>query len=224
MIIYHGSENIIEQPTYGKGKRHNDYGKGFYCTEDKQLACEWAVDYNRDGYCNEYSLELDGLNVLRLNDDRYTILHWITVLLQNRTFDIQTDFAKEAITYLSENFSVTYDDVDVMVGYRADDSYFSYASDFVNNIISLQTLSRAMKLGKLGEQIVLKSEKAFSKIKYVTADEAKYIEWYNIKQERDRIARKNYQEMRNESWQKGNLYMMALLEQEVKSDDERLRL
>ena len=40
--LYHGSENIIDVPTYGKGARHNDYGKGFYCTEDIELAKEWA--------------------------------------------------------------------------------------------------------------------------------------------------------------------------------------
>ncbi len=28
--LYHGSENIIETPKYGKGARNNDYGKGFY--------------------------------------------------------------------------------------------------------------------------------------------------------------------------------------------------
>ena len=32
--LYHGSQFIIQQPEYGKGARHNDYGKGFYCTEE----------------------------------------------------------------------------------------------------------------------------------------------------------------------------------------------
>lgn len=40
--LYHGSENIIEVPEYGKGMRNNDYGRGFYCTEDIELAREWA--------------------------------------------------------------------------------------------------------------------------------------------------------------------------------------
>ncbi len=224
MNIYHGSEFIIEKPTYGKGKLYNDYGLGFYCTEHMALACEWAVDYNRDGYCNEYSLDLDGLNVLRLNSSEYNILHWLTILLENRTFDIHTDFANEAISYLKENFSVPYSDADVIIGFRADDSYFSYASDFVNNIISFQTLAKAMRLGGLGEQIVLKSETAFSKIKYTCVEEACFVEWYGAKMERDSLARKTYHNFRNEPWQRGSLYIMSLLEQGVKADDERLRL
>lgn len=224
MNLYHGSKNIIEKPIYGKGKLHNDYGMGFYCTEHKELACEWAVDFERDGYCNEYQIDLDHLNILRLNSGEYSVLHWITVLLENRTFDIQTDFAKESITYLKENFSVPYNDADVIIGYRADDSYFSYASDFINNNISLQTLSSAMKLGNLGEQIVLKSEEAFSRIRFLEAYEAKANKWCGSKFERDRRARQMYKELRKEPWSKGNIYIMGLLEQEVKVDDDRLRL
>ena len=43
------------------------------------------------------------------------------------------------------------------IGYRADDSYFSFASDFINGAISYRQLCNAMCLGKLGQQFVLKS-------------------------------------------------------------------
>lgn len=55
MILYHGSASIIEQPTFGKDKRHNDYGLGFYCTQSLELAKEWAVEEKRDGYANKYA-------------------------------------------------------------------------------------------------------------------------------------------------------------------------
>ena len=44
MTLYHGSESIIEAPEFGKGARSNDYGKGFYCTENIELAREWSND------------------------------------------------------------------------------------------------------------------------------------------------------------------------------------
>ena len=53
-------------------------------------------------------------------------------------------------------FLLDISEYDVIIGYRADDSYFSFAQDFVAGVISLQKLSEAMQLGKLGEQIVLK--------------------------------------------------------------------
>ncbi len=42
MVLWHGSQKIIEVPQFGLGKVHNDYGQGFYCTESLDLAREWA--------------------------------------------------------------------------------------------------------------------------------------------------------------------------------------
>lgn len=38
ITIYHGSENIIAKPEYGKGRLNNDFGQGFYCTASEALA------------------------------------------------------------------------------------------------------------------------------------------------------------------------------------------
>ena len=48
--IYHGSQQIVEVPKFGAGKSYNDYGQGFYCTENIELAKEWACPVKNDGY------------------------------------------------------------------------------------------------------------------------------------------------------------------------------
>ena len=48
MILYHGSKDIIEKPIYGQGKKYNDYGLGFYCTDNIELAKEWYEKMKRD--------------------------------------------------------------------------------------------------------------------------------------------------------------------------------
>ena len=45
MIVYHGSDHIIETPLYNGSKRTNDYGYGFYTTENKELAMESQSPY-----------------------------------------------------------------------------------------------------------------------------------------------------------------------------------
>lgn len=50
MILYHGSKDIIEKPIYGQGKKYNDYGLGFYCTDNIELAKEWGTSFERSGY------------------------------------------------------------------------------------------------------------------------------------------------------------------------------
>lgn len=222
MKLYHGSSKIIEKPVFGGGKPYNDYGPGFYCTEDYELAGEWAVSFERDGYINTYSVDLRGLSVLDLNSPEYCILDWLEILLENRRFDIQSDFGLEASEYLKKNFHTDYLNYDLIKGYRADDSYFSFAQDFLNNAISLSTLEKAMKLGNLGEQIVLKSKKSFARLVYEESSGAVAVNYFPQKEKRDKKAREDYRALRNKPWRKGEIYMMQILEKELKRDDIRI--
>ena len=80
--LYHGSKNIIEKPIFGAGKRYNDYGLGFYCTDSLEMAKEWAASSDKNGYANCYELDCDGLPIVDLNGADYCILHWLAVLLE----------------------------------------------------------------------------------------------------------------------------------------------
>ena len=220
--LYHGSENIIQKPLYGYGKKYNDYGLGFYCTECLDMAKEWGAGLDRDGYANCYELECDGLEILNLNEEQYCILHWLAILLQNREFDILSSLALEAKEYLIKNFSINYENHDVIIGYRADDSYFSFAQDFINGTISYRQLNRAMHLGKLGQQFVLKSRKAFEGIRYVGYEDAKSDEWYSKKMFRDRMARREYFDVERNKRERGDIYIIQIMDEELKVDDLRI--
>lgn len=222
-IIYHGSDHIIEKPEFGFGKAYNDYGLGFYCTEDLQLAKEWGVSKAGDGYANIYEIDDDKLNILNLHTPRYTVLHWLSILLTNRTFDIANPLASEAKDYLTQAFSVPYEECDVIIGYRADDSYFSFAQDFINGAISVRQLSNAMRLGKLGTQYVLKSRRAFNSISYIGNEKALSSQWYPRKEERDNDARQQYFTNERIRRQRGDLYITQILDEEIGSDDKRLQ-
>ncbi len=200
MIIYHGNNKIIKNPKSGLGKMHNDYGQGFYCTESIELAKEWACDRMRDGYANAYDLDMKDLKVLNLNDENYTVLHWLSVLVQNRTFNGNNDMEIMAKEFLIKNYNVDIDSYDIIKGYRADDSYFRFAEDFLNNTISIQKLEEAMHLGKLGEQIVLKSQKAFERIRFLK-ERSEYADssiYYARKRNRDEQARAHYKEIKTD--------------------------
>ena len=158
MIVYHGSSHVIGVPEYNGSKKTNDYGYGFYTTESLELAKEWACADNRDGFANSYEFEPEHLKILNLNAPEYNILNWLAILTRYRTYWQNGSIAEEAKDYLQRHFFVDPSEYDVIIGYRADDSYFTFAQDFVAGTISLSKLSEAMRLGKLGEQIVLKRE------------------------------------------------------------------
>lgn len=209
--IYHGSINIVEKPVFGEGKPYNDYGRGFYCTEHMELAKEWACSSDSDGYANHYQLDLDGLRVLYLNGVEYNILNWLAILLENRKFNVAEGLPQRARTYLLENFKVDYKSYDIIIGYRADDSYFSYAGDFINGTLSLRDLSEAMRLGKLSEQVVLKSKKAFQSLTFIEAIKAPREEYFGKYKLRDEEARNRYREMAKQPIAENEIYVIDII-------------
>ncbi|MBR6086145.1 MAG: DUF3990 domain-containing protein [Spirochaetales bacterium] len=221
--IYHGSVSVIEKPIFGYGNPRNDYGLGFYCTESSDMAKEWGVSRNRDGYSNCYSIDTSGLSILDLNSRNYNVLHWLSVLLENRTFEISNALALDAKDYLLSAFHVDYSDCDIMVGYRADDSYFSFAQDFINGAISVRQLGSAMKLGNLGTQFVIKSERAFDRLVFKGFEVASRRDWLERKENRDREARRLYFDQERNRRQKGDLYIGQIIDEEIGPEDVRLR-
>ena len=219
ITIYHGSEKIVEKPILGRGRKNNDFGLGFYCTASKELAKEWAVSNLYDGISNCYTLDTEYLNILNLNSSDYSILNWIAVLVEHRVFSIKNPVARRAKRYLLDNFSINVNAFDLIIGYRADDSYFDYAESFLNNGISVEQLARAMRLGKLGEQIVIKSKFAFSKLKYEGYDIAKKNQYYVLRKARDDEANKLYLGMLEES---DGLYIQDIMRGGIKNDDPRI--
>ncbi len=221
-ILYHGSENIIEKPEFGKGARNNDYGKGFYCTENIELAKEWACAKQNNGYANMYEFDMSGLEVLNLNSPGYNILNWLAILADNRTYWQNGSMAEQAKKYITDNFLPDISGYDVIIGYRADDSYFSFAQDFVAGVISLQKLSEAMRLGKLGEQIVLKRKKAFEQIYFIGYEGVDAGEYFNKKREREREARREYRKSKEVTADVNELFILDIMREEIKNGDARL--
>jgi len=222
MLICHGSNHIIEKPIFGIGKRTNDYGVGFYCTESLDLAKEWSVEENRDGFANTYSLETKDLRILDLNDKQYSVLHWITILVKNRVFELNSDLAITAREYLMEHFSIDVSNYDIITGYRADDSYFTFAKDFLNNTISLDDLGKALYLGNLGTQIVLKSEKAFSRIEFVDSAPVSADVWYPKKETRDKAARTQYRDVLRQPFDKNGIFILDIVRNGLEVEDVRI--
>ena len=209
--IYHGSVNIVEKPLFGEGKLYNDYGRGFYCTEHAELAKEWACSSDSDGYANHYQLDRTGLSILNLNSPEYNILNWLAILLENRKFNVAEGLPQRAKAYLLENYNVDYEKYDIIVGYRANDSYFSYAGDFVNGTLSLSDLSEAMRLGKLGEQVVLKSKKAFEALTFVEAIKAPRLEYFSKYKLRDEEARGKYRQIASKPLAENEIYVIDII-------------
>ena len=203
--IYHGSVKIIEQPQYGAGRKDNDYGLGFYCTEDIELAIEWASSDERGGFVNCYEVEEDGMCFLNLQQipeesgsysaQERMILQWMALLVDNRAIRLGSPVERRGKEYLVSRFLPDISKYDCLIGYRADDSYFSYARAFLSNTLTIGQLSAAMRLGNLGLQYVIRSPRMFDRIRFLEAVPVDGGVYFPKRMQRDQSARKEFRRM-----------------------------
>ena len=220
ITIYHGSQKVIMSPVYGMRRKHNDFGLGFYCTESNELAKEWAVSSLQDGFSNRYTLDTEYLRTLNLNTPEYTILNWIAVLTEHRRFSIKNPVAGRAQQYLIDHFGINVNAYDLIIGYRADDSYFDFAKAFLNNAITVSQLSAAMRLGKLGEQIVIRSEFAFQKLQFEGFEIAEKERYYTLRKSRNDKANQMYLTILEE--ETDGLFIQDIIRGGITNDDARI--
>lgn len=185
MRLYYGSETFFTSPTFGEGKSNNDYGLGFYMTTSYDLAKLWASKGSNGGYVLTFDFDMEGLNVLKLQDyDEESVLKWISILIKHR-FDFATkERYQDRIDWLNKKFSIDMDSVDVVIGYRADDSYFNYSRALLANELSFEVLTEAMRIGKLGLQYVAISKEAFKRLRFVKSDKFEHTSDYEMFQKR----------------------------------------
>ncbi len=195
IILYHGTPDKIVTPKYGGGDDKHDYGRGFYLTENVQLAKEWAVcrPNEENGWVHEYELECDDLKILDFQEKN--VLAWLAELMKHRDAADSKRYRMLSAKFIGK-YGIDTSQYDVIKGWRANASYFYIAKEFVRDNIDIDILEDLLSLGGLGIQYCIKSEKAYSKLlerkeNLLLVDYSEFNEKYN---QRDSVARTN---MRN---------------------------
>lgn len=191
-ILYHGSSIKLQKPLFGFGKADNDYGSGFYTTEDYDRAASWALlnGDEKNSFVNEYTLDFSNLKIIHLND--FGLLSWVAEILANRGTGYED--AEIVIKLMVDKYRIDTTDADVIIGYRADDSYTEVISAFLEGLLSIDEVERMFYKGSLGDQVFLKNEKAFNSLNFVKADKIAPTEALTRE---DYIARKEVQTFLN---------------------------
>ncbi len=170
MKFYHGSKVIIQKPISHGSNVTNDYGPSFYLTLDLDAAKSWACKNDSIGLVNKDVVDaraFSSCEILDLSDkSKYSVLNWVAILMHFRTLD--TSFIRNnkiALDWL-EKYYINVDEYDVIIGFRADDSYFRFPSRFVSNDLALDDLEEVFLSGNLGIQYAFMSERAIKSLKF----------------------------------------------------------
>lgn len=196
VILFHGTFNKDVKPAYGLGNNKHDYGKGFYLTENIELAKEWAVcrPDEINGWVHKFELDLEGLRIL--NFEEHDILAWLAELMKHRAADDSRRYRVLAEKFMNK-YGIDTSDYDVIKGWRANASYFYIAKEFVRDNIDMEILSELLSLGGLGIQYCIKSPKAFSQLHELSEGliQVDYSEFNAKYNQRDINARKRMREL-----------------------------
>lgn len=196
LILFHGTYDEIVVPTYQKGDEKHNYGKGFYLTENIDLAKEWAVckPNEKKGWVHKYLLDTTGLKILDFQEKG--VLPWLAELMKHRDASDSKRYRVLAGQFIAK-YGVDTKEYDVIKGWRANASYFFIAREFVRDNIDLDILEELLSLGNLGIQYCIKSELAYSKLTEVNADltAVNYSVFNKKYNQRDIVARQKMAEL-----------------------------
>ena len=213
LILYHGTSEKIVLPAYGLGNEKHDYGKGFYLTENPELAKEWAVCRPNDtnGWLHKFTIDVDGLKILDF--EKNNVLAWLAELMKHRNAADSKRYRMLADKFIIK-FGIDTSEYDIIRGWRANASYFYIAKEFVRDNIDMDILEELLSLGGLGIQYCIKSELAFSRLHEVpdsltAVDYTEFNEKYN---QRDITARKSMRELVNSDANKVTKVFSTLFE------------
>ncbi|MBR3212357.1 MAG: DUF3990 domain-containing protein [Firmicutes bacterium] len=212
ITVNHGSDRIVRQPGLESGRPAADFGRGFYCTEDAELAGEWACRSGKSGFVNRYEWEDDGARILdlRMNAENYmewlddyedgaaeaaapdpeeNLLKWLALVAENRVMPSFSAEFGERLRWLRENYLPDVSEYDVIIGYRADDVWFSLVRGFLGDEVSIETLKKSLDEKHGPVQIVFRSPEALDTLTFIGTQIADDVFYYAHRKQRDREVR-----------------------------------
>ena len=151
MDLYHMGTQEIPEPDIRRGRRNADLGQGFYLTTEDGFARRWAQGgKGKQNFLNHYELDTEGLTLKRFERDE----EWFSYLYANRAG------AKDSLP-----------EVDVVIGPIANDTIYDTQGIITSGFLSRDQALALLLIGPVYQQVVIRSEKALSQLRFLGAEE-----------------------------------------------------
>ena len=158
MRLYHACNEVIKNPDVHYGRKNADFGQGFYLSDDLEFSKRWARERRgMDTVINVYELNPEGLSIMKLDRNA----EWFDYIFDNRNWEEDAH------------------DDDIIIGPIANDTLYDVMGITTSGIFTKEQSFQLLNIGPVYQQIVIKTEKASSQLKWLeriilTHEEAVY--------------------------------------------------
>ena len=148
MLLYHGSDMIVDSPKIFKGNRPLDFGDGFYLTTDREQAKQWA---KRVALRNNSDFQYISL----FDFDYETAKRHLSVMRFEKA-------DKEWLEFVCTNRRGAGCDnkYDIVIGPVADDKVYSVVIRYENGAYDIKEALKRLKTEQLHDQILFHTDRA----------------------------------------------------------------
>lgn len=158
MVIYHGSNVIVEQPQLIQQNRFLDFGYGFYTTTNRSQA---------ENFAQKVTVRRGGspiLNVYEIDD------HISDSTLRIKRFSAPDE---EWLDFVSAHRNGNYygEQYDLIIGAVANDDVYRTLQVYATGLLTKEQALEALKVKKLFDQYVFATDEAIKLLRFVEASE-----------------------------------------------------
>ncbi len=145
MLLYHGSNMLVNKPEIIESERTLDFGKGFYLTTSLEQAKKWAIlttSRRKEGTPTVSVFEIQDkvdLKVLKFNGPDKAWLEFVTSNRKNKNYK---------------------NDYDLIIGPVANDNTMPVINLYINGVYNEEEALKRLLPQKLKDQVVFKNDRA----------------------------------------------------------------
>lgn len=162
MILFHGSDKIVEKPAVNYGRNKVDFGQGFYLTSLYEQAAKWArIIAFKNGvgraFINEFNFDDIKLTSLGSRYKKFSAYdtEWLDYVIDCRN---------------GGNLQNQYD---VVEGGVANDNVIDTVENYENGIITAEQALGLLQYKKVNHQICIRSQEALDNLLH-------FIRWEEV--------------------------------------------
>ena len=158
MILYHGSNMVVEKPRLVEQNRFLDFGHGFYTTTNKAQAENFAKKVvARNG-------GIPTVNIYEIDDSIGS------ELLKIKRFNAPDE---EWLDFVSAHRNGMYEgeQYDIIIGAVANDDVYRTLQVYASGLLTKEQALQALKIKRLFDQYVFTTNEAISRLRFVRFEE-----------------------------------------------------